>query len=225
MVAQQILVLSVKVRILVGQQTSGNFGGFLFLYMTRLIPFLIFIFLGVGCTQSVDSLVKDWELTHHQISVGKVLKKCQPEAFTASDSLLILKNIYFTDKRNIETILRQQEDSFSTQIKKAKMDIQLTTNPAMKEALTNGIKSLEYKQQKLRLIDSVYRMHPELTRLHSYIVRMEQYTQNTGILLGYSIEMEFSGQQGLLPVGIFHKKYLLDTNQKKILGEFIAEEK
>jgi hypothetical protein len=193
--------------------------------MSRFIFILVLIFLGFGCTQSVNSLIKNWEQSNHQIYIDRIIENGQPQAFKGNDSLLILREIYNIEKGSIEMNLRQQWDSLTSQIEKAKDDIQLTTNPIMKKALANGMKSLEFKRHKIQLIDSVYKIHPESTRLLSVMIKMKEYAQYPDQLLGYTVEMEFSGNQGLLPSEVFHKKYLLDINQHKIIGELIIAEK
>ena len=187
--------------------------------MSRLLIIIVFLFFWVGCNPSINSLIKSWEGKNNKISIKKISKTYPVKPYLASDSLIILKELYHTETISIEENLVRQVDTLTWQIKKAEADILATNNPLMKKALKNGLESLKYNHRRIQQIKTIYLEHPELTRLQSYLCKITEYSRFPDSILGYSVEVEFLGRQGLLPKQIFTKTYLLNTNQNNILGE------
>jgi hypothetical protein len=140
------------------------------------------------------------------------------QPITAHDSSQIIeKELKIELNKRIQS-LEKQIDSFQYLIVKAKTDLKNTQNAQMKKALKNGINSLNIKQSRLRLIDSLYKYAPEKTMLNKQKLRARLLASNTDSLTGYTLKISFSGKEGLLPESTFERTYVFDRQKKRIMG-------
>ena len=221
MVAHQILVLSVKVRVPVRQQPSDfSEGFFIFVPMQNFGKILILSFfaLVVACAKMPDSIVQ-YEQTRHQIKIVKMLSISNLEPFTAADSLAICQTEL--QKRKAELIDIQQHfiDSVSVAIDDAQRRADGESDAAMKKALAMGIRSMENKRATAQQIIDSYNNSPETTSLNAIICLADKYRQIGDSIIVFVQHCSFIGRQGSLPEENFSRKYLLSADNQAIIGE------
>jgi len=189
--------------------------------MSRYFLILFFIFFAAGCTNNhaILKLIKNWEKTQHQISIQKIEPTGKFTDFTMRDSLLILEYMYLNEKTATTTQLQKQNDSLNNQISNTLYDIEKTKNQVMKKILEKGLQSqYRQKEQLIKIVD-IYKHHPDKTRLKPLIERIEKYRQYPDSVIGYYIEVSFTGFEGLLPIQEYSKKYLFNREKSKLVGE------
>ena len=221
MVAHQILVLPVKVRVPVRQQPSDfSEGFFIFVPMQHFSKILIlFLFvLAAACAKMPDSIVQ-YEQTRHQIKIVKMLNVSNLEPFTAADSLAICQAEL--RKRKTELIGIQQHfiDSISVAIANAQRRADGESDAAMKKALAMGIRSMENKKATAQQIIAAYNNSPETTSLNAIICQADKYRQMGDSTIVFVQQCTFIGRQGSLPEETFSRKYLLSSDNQTIIGE------
>lgn len=230
MVAHQILVLPVKVRVPVRQQTFGfsSEGFFLILFpiftsMTRLFGFLICIALFVACTDPVSDNIADYEFTRHKIKISNIENIGTSTPLTAYDSLDICQKMFYERKKHLIDIQNQFIDTLDIQIASANAKIEKENNPTMMKALNHALASLNYKRKIAQQVVDSYKNAPENTSLNIYLSLIDKYEALGDTILAYTMQCSFTGKQGLLPEETFTRTYLLSQDKRTIIGEFVKQ--
>ena len=222
MVAHQILVLPVKVRVLVRQQPSDySEGFFIFMPMIRFHKILVFSLFAAttACTDNLSIDMAQYEHDHHQIRISKVLNISDIEPLKAADSLVWCLAEYNKLKEQLIAIQQLYIDSISNGIDDALLRNSSEKDELIKKAINHGIKSMERKRERALQIIDAYTNHPENTSLNPLVCKIAHYKQKSDSIIGFVQRCTFIGQQGLLPEETFKRTYLLSADRQNIIGE------
>lgn len=179
---------------------------------------LIITFL--GCNHTYKKSIKRWEHTQHACTIIAYQKIAKPKVFLAKDSIYLLQTLRDSLYRLKLQQLAIQIDSAQKAYSKAKFECEQIENPLLKKAYKLGVASLLFKYKQLQQVDSVYRNHIEITEFQHTNQQILKYTQAPQTILGYTIQVEFSGTEGALPPSTYKKTYFLNKNKTVILAEF-----
>lgn len=229
MVAHQILVLPVKVRILVRQQPSGEipkvffsisvFGygvSTIFIPMNRLTKILIcsplLIICIAGCysdNAKLKNTIADYELLQHQIVITNIDSIGTITQFHAYDSLAICLELFEAEKAHLIEIQTRHIDSLNSQIASTEKLIKKENSPMMKKAILQSVNSMKYKKEVATRIIDAYVNEPQTTSLRILTDKIDRYRHFDSAIIGFTVKCSFKGKQGLLPEETFNRTYFM----------------
>ncbi len=183
---------------------------------------VVFVLLGslAGCHNTEP--ISEWEQQWN----GKVLaivKKSPPSPFLYADSATIL-NLEYNHLQHYKTqAIQHHIDSLTTIHQQALLELETISNSALKKAYQSQINNIAGRINAQKALLLYYSNQANFTQLTLIKQRANFYAQQAQTLIGYSQQVTFTLQQGLLPAVTVTKTYLLSPDKTKVLGELTAQ--
>jgi hypothetical protein len=185
--------------------------------MKTLFQISICYLLLLGCRRSVTNHIADWELLQNDCVIHQIHAISELVPIFGADSLEWLQAENDSLFRSKIAILNQQRFELDSLLRKSMEEYQAITNPVMKKAYLRALNGIEFKISKLNQLLDIYNNHLEQTQFGLLNEKLRYYQMNREMLLGYWVQVNFSGVQGELPVSIYQKKYIFDCSKQKVV--------
>jgi len=179
--------------------------------------FLIMLFLS-ACLFKQNKLIKNYELSNHQIKVVSIESVDSFRPFYANDSLRILELQYDSLLTEKMKSIENQLGSVILKIENTEKELETIENPLMIAAINSRMKLMIIEKNKIETILSIYQTTPEKTQLLEITNRIKYLKVLQDSLLGYTLKISFIGKQGALPNESYQQNYLFNADKTRIEG-------
>lgn len=180
---------------------------------------VIFILLALlACNRSIRMEIKDYEIKINGCRVKRFIFISEFNPIYGTDSLQWLQAEYDSLYQEKQAELNQQIQEQNKNLNSARKEYDTIANSTMKKVYKPMLDGMEQRIIHLKHIQETYIQNPEHTQFGVISARINYYQLNKTQLLGYWVQVSFTGTEGLLPMKTYQHNYLFDTNKRTLIS-------